>query len=106
MVLQANIPVPANPCYDPGCFPVSAGLNLSSLLEPSSLAWIQFEERRGEGQTYSYRNAVVSSSDISLGFVTSEDTFFAWATSNIDGQPVSGVEITVYGYSYQVGFRF
>jgi hypothetical protein len=78
-----------------------AGLNLSSLLGPSSLAWIQLEERTSI--TNAYQGALVFKSDISLGFVATENAFFAWATSNTDGQPVAGVEITVHSYGWQVG---
>lgn len=80
---------------------VCAGLNVSSLLDPTSLAWIQTED---SGNPWSYQTALMSSADISLGFVNSEDTLFAWATSNSDGQPVAGVEITVYRHNWQVSF--
>lgn len=80
---------------------------LSSLLESTSLAFVHIAERRGGGNEYSHSRAVVCSTDISIGFVTTEDAFFAWATNNTDGQPVAGIEITVYGYlPYQVGARF
>jgi hypothetical protein len=73
-----------------------AGLGLSQLLKPTSLAWIQTENRKYPGSINSYQTAVVSSSNISLGFIATADSIFAWATSHSDGQPVANVEISLH----------
>lgn len=45
---------------------------------------------------------MLSSCDVSLGFVATKDGFVAYATRKSDAQPVDGVEITMYGHSWQV----